>query len=103
MKKLIIEWQHLDVDGETCDRCYDTGETLTAEVKRLNRMLNPKGFEVEYIETKLDNTQISQSSPSKSPIKSLKKQAKYAIIELKEEGYKNAVQLFYTPLPLVLL
>ena len=62
MKKLIIEWLHLDVEGETCDRCYDTGETLTAEVKWLNRVLNPKGFQVEYIETKLDNTQISQSN-----------------------------------------
>ena len=62
MKKLIIEWKHLDVNGETCDRCYDTGETLTAEVKRLNRVLNPKGFEVEYIETKLDDTQVFQSN-----------------------------------------
>lgn len=62
MKKLIIEWKHLDVKGETCDRCYDTGENLAAEVKRLNRALKPKGIEVEYIETKLDDTQIPQSN-----------------------------------------
>lgn len=62
MKKLIIEWKHLDIEGETCDRCYDTGENLVQEVKRLNRTLQPKGIEVELIETKLDNTQIRESN-----------------------------------------
>ena len=62
MKQLIIEWKHLDVKGETCDRCYDTGENLTAEVKRLNRALQPQGVQVEYIETKLDDTQIPESN-----------------------------------------
>ncbi|MCM1565234.1 MAG: DUF2703 domain-containing protein [Dehalobacter sp.] len=62
MKTLKIEWKHLDVEGETCDRCYDTGENLANEVKRLNRALQPKGIEVEWIETKLDNTQIPQSN-----------------------------------------
>ena len=62
MKKLVIEWKHLDVDGETCDRCYDTGETLAAEVKRLSRALQPQGVEVEYLETKLEDTQIPESN-----------------------------------------
>lgn len=62
MKTLKIEWRHLDVEGETCDRCYDTGENLTQEVKRLNRALQPKGIEVELTETKLDDTQIPQSN-----------------------------------------
>jgi hypothetical protein len=62
MKKLIIEWKHLDVEGETCERCYDTGENLTQEVKRLNRALQPLGIEVEMIETKLDDTEIPQSN-----------------------------------------
>lgn len=62
MKQLIIEWKHLDFKGETCDRCYDTGENLAAEVKRLNRALQPKGIQVEYIETKLDDTQIPESN-----------------------------------------
>lgn len=62
MKQLIIEWKHFDVKGETCDRCYDTGENLTAEVKRLNRALQPQGVQVEYIETKLDDTQIPESN-----------------------------------------
>lgn len=62
MKKLTIEWKHLDVEGETCDRCYDTGENLTNEVKRLNRSLQSKGIEVELIETRLDDTQVLQSN-----------------------------------------
>lgn len=62
MKKLKIEWRHLDVEGDTCDRCYDTGENLASEVKRLNRALEPKGITVEYIETKLDDTQITESN-----------------------------------------
>lgn len=62
MKKLIIEWKHLDVEEETCDRCYDTGENLNAEVKRLRRALEPKGIEVAFLETKLDDRQTNQSN-----------------------------------------
>jgi hypothetical protein len=62
MKKLIIEWKHLDVLGETCNRCYDTGENLVQEVKRLNRALQPEGIEVELIETKLDDKEVFQSN-----------------------------------------
>lgn len=62
MKTLKIEWRHLDVEGETCNRCYDTGENLTQEIKRLSRALQPQGIEVELFETKLDDTQIPQSN-----------------------------------------
>lgn len=62
MKTLKIEWRHLDVEGETCNRCYDTGENLNQEVKRLNRALQSHGIQVEWFETKLDDTQISQSN-----------------------------------------
>lgn len=62
MKTLKIEWRHLDVEGETCNRCYDTGENLNQEVKRLNRMLQPVGIEVEWFETKLDHTRIPESN-----------------------------------------
>lgn len=37
MKTLKIEWKHLDVAGDTCNRCYETGENLVQEIKRLNR------------------------------------------------------------------
>lgn len=62
MKTLKIEWRHLDVEGETCSRCYDTGENLTQEIKRLNRALQPRGITVEFCEIKLDDTQIPQSN-----------------------------------------
>jgi hypothetical protein len=62
MKKLLIEWKHLDVAGDTCERCYDTGENITQEVKRLNRKLQPKGIEVEFAEIKLDSAQVLQSN-----------------------------------------
>ena len=62
MKNLKIEWKHLDVDGETCVRCSDTGETLAQVVADLTKKLKPKGIEVEFIETKLDDSQIPQSN-----------------------------------------
>lgn len=62
MKTLVIEWKHLDINGETCNRCYDTGENLVQEVKRLKRVLEPKGITIELKETKLDDTMIRQSN-----------------------------------------
>jgi len=62
MKTLIIEWKHLDVEGETCDRCYDTGENLDNEVKRLNRAFEPQGIHIEIKDTLLDKNQVSQSN-----------------------------------------
>ena len=60
--RLVIEWKHLDSSGETCDRCYDTGENLNAEIKRLQRKLDPKGIKIEYIETKLDGSKVKESN-----------------------------------------
>ncbi len=61
-RALTIEWRHLDAAGETCDRCYDTGENLANEVKRLKRTLEPQGVTITLIETKLDESQIPQSN-----------------------------------------
>lgn len=62
MKKLVIEWKHLEIDGDTCNRCYDTGENLNNEIKRLNRSLQSKGIHVELLDTKLDPSQVKQSN-----------------------------------------
>jgi len=62
MTKLIIEWKHLDVEGETCDRCYDTGENLVQEIKRLNRKLISSGYEVILQETILNKDQVASSN-----------------------------------------
>lgn len=59
---LLIEWKHLDAGGETCDRCYDTGENLHAEIKRLQRKLEPQGITIQLIETKLDKTNVEESN-----------------------------------------
>lgn len=59
---LVIEWKHLYVAGETCDRCYDTGENLHAEIKRLQRKLESKGIVIQLIETKLDDSNVKESN-----------------------------------------
>ena len=61
-KKITIEWKHYDLLGETCDRCYDTGENLSAEIKRLRRKLEPKGIQIELIETKLNYESVKESN-----------------------------------------
>lgn len=62
MKKVMIEWRHLDVEGDTCERCYETGETLKAEVTRLNQALKSYDVRVEWFETNLDAADIEQSN-----------------------------------------
>ncbi|HCW73075.1 MAG TPA: hypothetical protein DHM90_03945 [Clostridiaceae bacterium] len=62
MKVLTIEWRHLDVDGETCERCSDTGSTLDREVRKLNTALLPSGIRIEWFETKLDGDRITESN-----------------------------------------
>lgn len=44
MRILEIERRHLDVSGETCNRCHETGENMMREVIRLNGALRPKGM-----------------------------------------------------------
>lgn len=62
MNTLVIEWKHLDVDGETCDRCSDTGDTLIKEIKILNETMNEKGIEIILKETKLEDADIEHSN-----------------------------------------
>ena len=44
------------------DRCYDTGENLYHQVKRLNRVLEPKNITFELIDTKLFAYDVEQSN-----------------------------------------
>jgi hypothetical protein len=62
MKSLHIEWQHLDVDGKTCNRCADTGKTLNRVVGELRNDLEPRGVRVTVTETKLAKDQIPLSN-----------------------------------------
>jgi len=59
---LVIEWKHLDAAGETCDRCYDTGENLHAAIKMLQRKLDHHGITIQLIETKLDGSNVKESN-----------------------------------------
>lgn len=62
MKALVIEWKHLDVGGNTCERCGETGKNLLDEISHLNELLGPQGVVVELVETRLDPIQISESN-----------------------------------------
>lgn len=42
MKSLQLEWKHLDVNGQTCRRCADTGEAVLEVVADLIEELRPQ-------------------------------------------------------------
>ncbi|EGY23869.1 MOSC containing domain protein, partial [Desulfovibrio sp. A2] len=56
---LVVEWRHLDVQGQTCDRCRDTGAELRDAIKALSAEFAGDGVRIEYRETRL--------APSTSP------------------------------------
>ena len=62
MKRLEIEWRHLDKDGETCERCSDTGKTVRAVFADLVKELGDKGWEVCLKETLLTDQEIPDSN-----------------------------------------
>ena len=62
MNQLTIEWKHLDVEGETCDRCSDTGETVRSACEVLVKDLQPRGWDVTFKETLLAEDQIPESN-----------------------------------------
>lgn len=57
MSKIIIEWKHFDKNGATCDRCSQTGSNLKEVITDLQ-----KDFDIEFIETKLTEDQMSESN-----------------------------------------
>lgn len=62
MKKLEIEWRHLDKDGKTCDRCSDTGDSVRSAHQTLIKELQPRGWQVTLKETLLTDEQIPESN-----------------------------------------
>ena len=62
MKSLQIEWMHLDVNGETCERCGDTGNALRETVSSLQKELSALGCEIRMKETVLTSEEIAQSN-----------------------------------------
>lgn len=62
MQTIIIEWRHLDVAGETCQRCGDTGMELSLAIERLQAECAPKGVDIVFRETLLTADEIAQSN-----------------------------------------
>lgn len=62
MKKLTILWKHLAVDGDTCERCADTGETIATVVAQLRSDLLSRGVEIAFERQALDGASVSESN-----------------------------------------
>lgn len=62
MKNITIEWRHLDVDGDTCERCGNTGDEVEKAVDSLNRECAPQGVSFTLQEIRLDAGQLSESN-----------------------------------------
>lgn len=62
MKTITVEWRHLDKNGRTCERCGDTGETIGPLIRSLQEECRPKGVEILFTETHLDEAEIDQSN-----------------------------------------
>jgi hypothetical protein len=59
-KSLEIRWKHLDVDGNTCDRCGDTGTAQRRLVKKLKTCCGT-GLRVKLHEVRLSGRRIRES------------------------------------------
>ncbi len=62
MKKLKIEWKHLETEERTCLRCLETGKTIDQLIAELKKELKARRIEMIYQETKLPPEEIDQSN-----------------------------------------
>jgi len=62
MLNLLIEWKHFDKDGKTCVRCSGTGINLADTIKELQTEFGSKGIKIEFKETKLPESRMSESN-----------------------------------------
>jgi hypothetical protein len=62
MQTINIEWLHLEVAGQTCHRCGDTGHELAEAIRRLQEECGPRGVTILFKETRLLPGQIAQSN-----------------------------------------
>ncbi|PWI33340.1 heavy metal sensor signal transduction histidine kinase [Vibrio albus] len=66
MKSLQITWQRLvDSQGQTCDRCNSTYESLKEAVSKLEEVLSPLNIEVTLETIKIDRESF-KTDPSQS-------------------------------------
>ena len=52
----------MDKDGNTCERCADTGDTVRGVFEDISRELHPAGWEVTFKETLLTEKDITESN-----------------------------------------
>ncbi|MGB1110760.1 MAG: DUF2703 domain-containing protein [Gammaproteobacteria bacterium] len=65
MNSIDIEWRYLEAQGNTCDRCGDTGTTLRGLVEELSVECARQGWKVSLKDTPLradDPADIEQSN-----------------------------------------
>ena len=62
MKKIIIEWKHLNIAGKTCSRCYDTGKSVKETIKEIISEYQSKNIEIKFIETLLNADNLAESN-----------------------------------------
>lgn len=65
MKTITIEWQRLVREGQTCDRCTDTGSATGAAVEKLRNCLSQIGVDVR-LETKSLDPSTFEKAPAES-------------------------------------
>ncbi len=62
MKKIKIEWKHLDIAGNTCARCADTGISVKETIKEIISEYQTQKIEIEFIETLLNADNLAESN-----------------------------------------
>ncbi|MFA5747172.1 MAG: DUF2703 domain-containing protein [Candidatus Paceibacterota bacterium] len=62
MRNLLIQWVHLSVKGETCERCSDTGKNIAQVLGDLKNDPRFKEVDLEFNEMKLPPEKIGSSN-----------------------------------------
>ena len=62
MQRLEIEWRHLELDGGTCLRCSETGDSLQQVISDIQEELETQGVKLLFTETTLPEEDLPQSN-----------------------------------------
>ena len=62
MTPLVVEWRHLAVEGETCERCGSTGANVRAAVETMGPVLAAQGVMLELKEVELPPEEMARSN-----------------------------------------
>jgi len=62
VKDIEVVWQRYVKDGNTCNRCDQTGRNIQRTVEQLNKELAPDGVEISFITKELGEEEIPESN-----------------------------------------